>query len=478
MAATEMKLDPESRRGPANWAGLFDTVLERDVAVTDIEGTLPEGLVGTLYRNGPGRHDFTSSFFDGDGMIRAVQIDADGSVHYRSRYVRTEKYVAEREAKRQLRRTAGTNLPGGMLRNMFRVPAHEANTSVFSFGGGLWALEEGGHPYAIDPLSLETGALNDYGGALNARTAFTAHPHSDPISGDTFAFGLHFGGRQQELHTFRVDRSGGFHSIGKIPLQYASFVHDYGLSEKWMVFVIPPMVGNILRFLLGRDTFFGAIGWRPELGTAVALMNRAGGDPIYLETDTCMAGHVVGAWDDGDEVVVDMCQLEKWSQMGDAASEFRTSDWAGFGAGSVWRYRIAPASGRIRKEKVSDMPAEFPEINRDRECLGARYSYFASNRRAGEGGIFRGLLKLDGASGESRFYDFGENKVSLQPTFVARPGSRDEDDGWIMTIVHDGASQSTEIPILDARAIEDGPVCTLRLHENAGITFHGCWIPA
>ncbi len=255
-------------------------------------------------------------------------------------------------------------------------------------------------------------------------------------------------------------------------------MHDYGLSEKWMVFMIPPMVGDMLRFLFGVDTFFSAIDWRPELGTRVILMNRAGGAPIYLETDSCMAGHVVGAWDDGDEVVVDMCQLEEWSQMGDAAAEFRTSDWSGFGAGSVWRYRIQPSAGRVRKEMISDMPAEFPEINRLRESLGARYSYFASNRYAGDGGIFRGLLKLDGEGGESRFFDFGENKVSLQPTFVARPGGRDEDDGWIMTIVHDGASRTTEIPILDARAIEDGPICTLRLHENAGITFHGCWIGA
>jgi all-trans-8'-apo-beta-carotenal 15,15'-oxygenase len=471
-------VDLKGGRTAANWAGFFDTLRECDVAVTDIEGTLPDGLVGTLYRNGPVRTDSTASFFDGDGMIRAVEIGADGSVRYRARFVQTEKYLEERRSGRRMRRTAGTNLPGGVLRNAFRVPAHEANTSVFSFGGGLWALEEGGHPYPIDPRTLDTGLLNDFDGGLSRRTAFTAHPHIDPANGDTYAFGLHFGGPQQELRTFRVDARGGFHPIGRIPTGNASFVHDYGLSEKWMVFLIPPIVGRMLRFLVGIDSFFGSIEWRPELGTKVALMSRSGGDPILLETDTCMVGHTVAAWDVGDEVVVDICQLEDWAQMGDAAADFRRSDWAGFGASSVWRYRIDPRSRKVRREKISDMPAEFPEINRARECRGARYSYYASNRFAGDGGMFRGVLKLDGDTGDSRFFDFGQDKVSLQPTFVPHPEGSAEDDGWILTVVYNGVSHSTEIPILDARAVQDGPICTLRLHENAGTTFHGCWIAA
>jgi all-trans-8'-apo-beta-carotenal 15,15'-oxygenase len=42
----------------------------------EIEGRLPNGLSGTLYRNGPGRFDRDGfrkwTLFDGDGMIRAT----------------------------------------------------------------------------------------------------------------------------------------------------------------------------------------------------------------------------------------------------------------------------------------------------------------------------------------------------------------------------------------------------------------------
>ena len=186
--------------------------------MTDVEGQLPQGLVGTLYRNGPGTHDWTDSFFDGDGLIRAIRIGEDGSVRYQAKYVETPKYLAERAAKRQLYRLAGTNRPGGILTNMFRPPAHEANTSVVQMADRLWALEEGGHPYEIDPETLATGEMTDFDGQLKARTAFTAHPHVDPDTGDTFGFGMHFGAKPS-LKLFRVDRSTRLHSVGDIPVE-------------------------------------------------------------------------------------------------------------------------------------------------------------------------------------------------------------------------------------------------------------------
>ena len=42
----------ESARTAENWAGLWDTVAECDKVVTDIEGRLPEGLVGTENERG------------------------------------------------------------------------------------------------------------------------------------------------------------------------------------------------------------------------------------------------------------------------------------------------------------------------------------------------------------------------------------------------------------------------------------------
>lgn len=483
MATARMPTAPHDARPRTaeSWRGLFDTVSECDKVVTEIEGTLPAGLAGTLYRNGPGTHDRTRSFFDGDGLIRAVQIGRDGSVRYRARYVQTEKYRQEKAAGKPLYRLAGTNRPGGIWTNMFRSPAHEANTHVIHMAGRIWALEEGGHPYEIDARTLETGEMTDFDGQLASRTAFTAHPHFDPETGDAFGFGMHFGARQA-LKLFRVDPAGRLHPIGDIPMSGAGFVHDFALSQEWMAFFIPPMIPRMGRILLGTGTFFESLRWEPERGLAIALMRRSGGDPVFLEDEACLAGHVIAARDVGGELIVDLCRQPEWRCMGDPAAEFRTADWAGYGEGGVRRYRIDPALGKVAMEELCEFPAEFPRIDARRESLGARFGYFAANSYAGEGGWFRAALKLDLETGAMDLFDFGERKAAHESIFVARPaaagGTGAEDDGWLMAFVHDGATSETEVAILDARCVADGPICTLKLRENAGITFHGTWVPA
>ena len=137
---------------------LFDE-LSYWIDTKGIEGEIPAGLEGTLFLNCPGRNKIGDQqyghWFDGDGMISAVTIK-DGSVHYKNRYVRTPKYIDETAAQKIMYRGVGTQIPGGMLKNMFRTPGNAANTSVIMHGGKLLALWEGGKPWELNPATLET----------------------------------------------------------------------------------------------------------------------------------------------------------------------------------------------------------------------------------------------------------------------------------------------------------------------------------
>lgn len=461
-------------RTAAEWAGMFDTVDEIDAPVTQIEGTVPAELIGTLYRNAPANHDFADSFFDGDGMVRALQFSEGGRVHFRSRYIATAKFEKQRALGRAVARGAGTNLPGGLLRNAFRPPANEANTSVLWHADRLFAMEEGGHPYVLDPDDLTTLGETDFDGALGKRHAFTAHPHLDPETGDAMCFGATFGAKQG-MRAFRLDRQGRFHDIGNVPMLRDGFVHDFAITRNWLVFFFSPVTLNFLPILLGKSTFFDEIRFVPELGTGVALVPRGGGEAITLDTDPFQVGHTVGAFEEGGEVIVDLCQLERWEQMGDAARTFRTSDWDGYGSSSLRRHRIDVRTRRISSERMCSLPVEFPRIRPESETRRGRFAYFAANTYEGEGGWFRATLKLDRETGATEMHDYGRYKVGLEPVFVPRPGGGDEDDGWLVVFVHNGRTCSSEVAILDARRVADGPVATLRLPGNTGITFHGVW---
>src|SRR4051812_44190340 len=112
---------PRQATDQHNWHRIFDTLPdEHDYIVDEIEGRLPEGLVGTLYRNGPGKNEVGGTpyahLFDGDAMLSQFTID-ENRVRYRNKYVRTTHYLKERSADKPLMRGYGQQRPGGPFTN-------------------------------------------------------------------------------------------------------------------------------------------------------------------------------------------------------------------------------------------------------------------------------------------------------------------------------------------------------------------------
>ena len=87
----------------SEWASAFRNVEQEltDVALEPARGTVPRELLGTLYRNGPGLLERDGQRvhhpFDGDGMITAIEFNAEG-VSLTNRFVRTAGWQAEEAA--------------------------------------------------------------------------------------------------------------------------------------------------------------------------------------------------------------------------------------------------------------------------------------------------------------------------------------------------------------------------------------------
>src|SRR5712671_7092191 len=162
------------------WSAGFRSLNEEfDYRIEEVDGQVPATLRGTLFHNGSGRNELGGQWFphwfDGDGMISAIRFD-DGGIHYRNRYVATDNYRDETRAGRIRHRGFGKMRPGGILSNAFRQPANVSNTSVVLADRKLLSLWEGGPPYELDPATLETRGVVDFGGTLKA---FSAHPRID-----------------------------------------------------------------------------------------------------------------------------------------------------------------------------------------------------------------------------------------------------------------------------------------------------------
>lgn len=466
--------NPKPQRTTKNWQGLFDDLQELDLDILNISGQIPTDLVGTLYKNGPGKRTFSNSFFDGDGMIRAVTIDEHGKVKYKSRFVQTHKYKKELGSKRPKVRTAGTNLPGGILTNFFRIPADEANTHVFHQHGKLLASEEGGHPWLMDPDTLITEGEQHFSGQLPRQVAFSAHPHFDANTKEIYNFGMK-PGKTMGFQCFKMDAQQKLTMLAHFPAHKGTFAHDYALSGKWMVFILGPLAGNLTKFIFGFASFFDTMQWHQEWGTQIVLVPRDGGRAQIFETESFSMGHVLSAWDEGDDVIVDVGTVGNMDVM-QSVKNYRTSDWKEFGDGEVSRIRINTKNKTIEKHCITNIPAEFPRIHPRKECQPSQWAYLAANTQPGEGGFFKATMKLNRDTGATDIFDFGDNAVALEPVFIPKQNAQSEDDGWLMVYVYNSLSQCTDISILNALAVADGPVATIHLPVNAGTTFHGTWV--
>jgi carotenoid cleavage dioxygenase len=91
-------------------------------------------------------------------------------------------------------------------------------------------------------------------------------------------------------------------------------------------------------------------------------------------------------------------------------------------------------------------------------------------------------------TGSIEVHDFGTGRATQEMVFVPRdpdasiddadPTTADnEDDGWIMSYVHDATTDTADVVILDAQDFSGDPVATVHLPQRVPFGFHGNWVP-
>lgn len=452
------------------WQRVFDSLPEEhDYVVDEIEGCLPPGLVGTLYRNGPGKLEVGGRpfghLFDGDGMLSLFAFDGR-RVRYRNRFVRTNHYLGELTAVAPRFRGFGTQRPGGPLANALRLPANVANTSVTLHAGKLLALWEGGRPWRLDPDTLETVGEYDFEGGLKRLHTFSAHPKRDPSTGELFNFGVQYGPITR-IRTYRVDRSGRLHHLRPVTLPYPVMNHDFALTAKHLVLVLDPIIVRPLRLLFGLTSIDGALRFDPSRSTRIVLVPRDGGKPRVAECEPFFHFHVNNAFEDGGDTVIDLVRYPDFA-IGEPLRDFRG---AGYGLGSaLWRLRVSP-SDTVRSEEVCPLRCEFPQHDWRRTTRAYRYSYLVSVRE--EQAVESSVIKVDHETGSTQSHDFGKGEVAGEPIFVPRSPDAAENDGWLLSVVYSAAGHRSRLVVLDARDVEADPVAVAHLRHHVPFGFHG-----
>ena len=459
--------------------------IEGDVHDLEVIGTIPPGLDGDYVRNSadhayPPRFD-NDIFLNGDGMLHRVRL-RDGRASLSTRYVQTEKLKLERAAGHAL---------FGAYRNPFTddpsVAGKDrgtANTSVVWHGGKLLALKEAARPVEIDPDTLATLGPWDFDGALTSET-FTAHPKIDPATGEMVAFGYFTKGvADTGIELYYIDADGTLTRTERFDAPYPSMVHDCLLSEHYVIFTICPMICDWAR-VQASEAFFH---WDDTKPTIVGVVPRAPGGAGNVRWFTApkpvMETHTFNAWEDGSRL-----HLEHFITQTGWLSQFPDINTPGAREQPPFAYRwtidLAANDGAIVQERLFDHIGEMPMIDLRHATRPTRHFWFGtSNTDLGpmlpfgpKGPPFTCIGHFDQATGALDYYYAGPDSSPEEPVFVPRSPDAAEGDGWLLTIVGRRAENRTDLVILDALKLGDGPVATVRFPARVHEGFHGVWIP-
>ncbi|MEM7337591.1 MAG: carotenoid oxygenase family protein [Actinomycetota bacterium] len=440
-----------------NYAPVTEEVTAFDLPVV---GQLPAELSGRYLRNGPNPANdvdpSTHHWFMGDGMVHGIRLRDGKAEWYRNRYV----------GSRDLNEMRGLpDIPGPNWNNS----GHGPNTNVGGFAGTTWAMvEAGGCPVELT-YELETVGRNDFSGTLPG--AFTAHPKVDPDTGEMHAMVYAWAEWMDHIQYVVVGRDGTVTKTVDVPLPGMTMVHDMSLTGRYAVVYDQPCTVDLDLAFAGRFPFR----WNPDYANRVGLLPRQGGadDIVWIDVPPGYCFHPLNSFDvdatadSGEKVVIDLCVYDKMFDQ-DLLGPFENM-------ARLERWELDVNRRDASVTVIDETPNEFPRHRGSLSTKPYRYGYCASpSTSPGDGWP---TLKHDLETGARQVFDHGPGRAAGEPVFVAREDGEAEDDGWLVTYVHDLATDSAEFVVIDAQDFDRTDyVAQVKLPQRVPYGFHGNWV--
>ncbi|MGW4142641.1 carotenoid oxygenase family protein [Streptomyces mirabilis] len=447
--------------------GAFKPVTEELTAFDlPVTGRVPRELNGRFLRNGPnvlGLEDPRAHHWMlGEGMVHGVRLRDGRAEWYRNRWVRSAS-VAKK---------LGEPYAGPVPPDDF-----PCNTHVIGYRGRILALQESGPlPYELDH-ELGTVGTYDFRGTLEG--AFTAHTKFDAAAGELHAIAYY--PTWDHVRHQVIDHTGRVARTTRIPVADAPMMHDFALTEKYVVIFDLPITfdpagaerGDLVPYV-----------WNEKHPTRVGLLPRAGGEVRWFEVDPVFYSHTLNAYDEGSSVVVDMTTYPAPFYVAGRGSDGPY----GAGTASLERWTIDVAHGRVRTRTLDDRPQEFPRVHEALVSRRHRYAYTAAaadmtlaylttDGNPPDRAFANALIKHDLLRGTTQVHRLPRDAAAGEAVFVPSEGARAEDDGYAIAYVHHPDRGAADLVILAAQDFTGEPVARIHLPGRVPLGFHGSWIP-
>ncbi|TKY74556.1 Carotenoid 9,10(9',10')-cleavage dioxygenase 1 [Spatholobus suberectus] len=464
------------------------------VTITNIEGDIPDHFPEGVYiRNGPnplfgglkssksilGRTN--SVWVEGEGMLHALyfkrQSDGCCTIVYNNRYVETVTYKLEKQSIKPLFIPAvkGDSLAVlfSMLLNGLRygqLNKDYSNTNVIEHSGKFYSVSENHIPQEIDIFTLNTLKYWDVNGAWNR--PFASHPKKVPGTGELVIFGVDAAKPYLEIGIVSADGKELVHKVD-IKLDRCSLCHDIGITSRYNIHyqtteeIISQAILTRIRIdvLIKYDREkYARIGIMPLYGDANSIQ--------WFEVEPNCTFHIINSFEDGHEVVLWGCRALDSIIPGPEDGLNESTLFS-----QCYEWLLNMKSGEVKERYLTgpEQFMDFPVINASFTGIKNRYGYTqvvdpTASYAAGK------FLK-DKEPVRVEYHRFERNVFCTGSAFVPKEGGLEEDDGWIITFVHNEDTGISQVHIIDTKKFSGEAVAKITMPCRVPYGFHGAFMP-
>ena len=441
------KVDETAWHLQGNWAPVKEEITVSDL---EIKGEVPKEINGLYIRNGMNpRSGYSDHWFFGNGMLHGFNFE-DGKVSYKNRYVRTPYYEKDLD----------------IIGSFGDLSASPANTHIIKHADKFLALEEAHLPWEVDE-NLETKGAYDFSGKLKG--AMTAHPRICPKTGELLFFSYSVMS-EPYLTYYRANPAGKLVQIEPIELPRAVMMHDWNITENYVVFMDLPIISDMNLAVETGSPF----GFKPEFGARLGVMPREGSnsDVKWFDIDPCYVFHPLNSYEEGNKIILYVCRQQEAMVGG-----FQDIYGGETTVARLWKWTIDLESGSVKEEQIDDAPCDFPRIDDRRIGFKNDYGYFTTLETEVDSlTIGRHLLKYDLVNNKRLTHDLGENVTGGEALFVPRTANSSEDDGWVISLAYEAETDRSKLLVINSQDFESAPVAEIYAPQRVPNGAHGSWI--
>ncbi|MEM7077002.1 MAG: carotenoid oxygenase family protein [Pseudomonadota bacterium] len=481
---------PNSVWGSTDWKDRFEQALadkpwlagyahaskDSYAAEATVQGRWPEGLTGTLYRNGPAGHEVGGyryhHWFDGDGLLQAYRFGPRGVTH-QAKFIATYKRQSEQKAGRPLYSTFATGVEA-------QAPVtspdtlNPANISVLHHHDTLLALWEAGSPWEMDPATLETRGVYAFSDHTRG-VPFSAHPRVD-ADGTLWNFG--YLSMANLLLLWHIDKSGRLVKIDKIKADPITMVHDFVVTERHLVLLIAPFHYDNP----GADNFLASHTWHGNDPTRVLVIDKNDfSQQQWFELPAQWVFHFGNAWEDSAGVIrFDAARAEDPLAMIDSFTAIMRGEVLPASPSLHHQYRINTKAG-----KIAEMPMFSPTFESEFPSVDPRVSTRRNNRLVmlsrdtrteAPHNNLNAVTGFSYATGLRDTWRYPDTQLPEEHLYVPQHDRAPETGGWVVGSALDWRQRKQVLNVFDAEHISHGPVASATLPYALPLGLHGTFV--